>query len=238
MTRPFYTSHADLYDKLITDPVEPWVAAVHALLGGVPARSPGAGRAPSEGAPARILDAGCGTGRHAAALIALGHRVDLADASAELLALAARRCPGARTMLVDLCAWQPPPDYDAVACRGVLNDMITDEDRAAAVTALASALRPGGRLFLDVRDAAATRARSVTRLSYTSHASWDGGLLTIAEQFGDEPVHHFTMRPWTIAELTSRLTANGLTGITIDPGVGRRTPDRLFVTATRAMPGL
>ena len=66
-TRPFYARHAQAYDLLVTDPVEPWVQAVHERL-------------VRAGRPATwILDAGCGTGRHAAALTALGHHVDLAE---------------------------------------------------------------------------------------------------------------------------------------------------------------
>jgi hypothetical protein len=30
--RPFYDLHAEAYDALITDPVEPWVDAVHTQL--------------------------------------------------------------------------------------------------------------------------------------------------------------------------------------------------------------
>ncbi|HEX5997749.1 MAG TPA: hypothetical protein VFY84_21630 [Jiangellales bacterium] len=36
--RPFYSDYADAYDLLISDPVEPWVEAVHErlLAGGWP----------------------------------------------------------------------------------------------------------------------------------------------------------------------------------------------------------
>jgi 2-polyprenyl-3-methyl-5-hydroxy-6-metoxy-1,4-benzoquinol methylase len=51
-----------------------------------------------------VLDAGCGNGRHAAALAARGHHVDLADASQRLLAQAASRNPSALAVHADLCA--------------------------------------------------------------------------------------------------------------------------------------
>jgi Methyltransferase domain len=86
--RPFYASFAEAYDLLITDPVEPWISAVDARL-----------RANGD-VGQRLLDAGCGTGRHAAALISLGYDVELADASPEMLRLAAKRCPTARTHLL------------------------------------------------------------------------------------------------------------------------------------------
>ncbi len=77
----FYADYAEAYDLLVTDQVEPWAETVHdrLLAGGWPS--------------AVVLDAGCGTGRHAAALAAKGHRVDLADASERLPAQAAARNP-------------------------------------------------------------------------------------------------------------------------------------------------
>jgi SAM-dependent methyltransferase len=240
--RPFYALHADAYDALIDDPVEPWADAVHARL-------PGAGRL-----PVSVLDAGCGTGRHAAGLIARGHRVDLVDASEQLLSLAARRCPSAGTLLADLCTVTIPPDYDAVTCRGVLNDMISDRDRQSAVNALAGSLRPDGLLFLDVRDRQASRQRAdgVTRsrrvdlgdgatLTFHARSTWRQGTLRVEERYDlDRPGavvqrsgYAFTMRPWTEPELRTVLEAGGLSTVEIGPGVGRRTADRLFVVARR-----
>jgi hypothetical protein len=59
--RPFYDLHADAYDALVTDSPEPWVEAVHARLAAA-----GCHRA-------RVLDAGCGTGRHARGLLDRGY---------------------------------------------------------------------------------------------------------------------------------------------------------------------
>ena len=233
--RPFYADHADAYDLLITDPVEPWVDAVHEKL---------AGRS-------TILDAGCGTGRHAAALIARGHHVDLADAAEHLLAIARLRCPSARAYLADLCTLRTPATYDAVTCRGVLNDLVTDEERDAAIHTLAAL--SSRLLLLDVREQTAsrvrvtgvTRARTVTlspahSLTYTTRTTWEAGLLRVHEQYeltGASPrVYDFTMRPWTTDELTGRLREAGLVDIEIRPGVGRKTPDRLFVIASQGGP--
>jgi chemotaxis methyl-accepting protein methylase len=49
-----------------------------------------------------------------------------------------------------------PPHYDVITCRGVLNDLIIDADREAALWAMSRALRPGGFLFCDVREAGAS----------------------------------------------------------------------------------
>jgi SAM-dependent methyltransferase len=239
--RPFYALHANAYDLLITDPVGPWTDAVHDRL-------TGAGRT-----PASILDAGCGTGRHAAGLITKGHRVDLVDASAELLSLAAQRCPSARTVLADLCEMTLPPAYDAVTCRGVLNDMITDRDRAAAVRSLAGCLRPGGLLFLDVREEQGSRERADgtprrrrvdlgdgAELTFTTRTTWDRGTIRVEERYDltrsgtpDERADYdFTMRPWTEPELRAVLRDSGLHHVEVSGGVGRRTADRLFVVAS------
>jgi SAM-dependent methyltransferase len=238
-TRPLYARHAQAYDLLVTDPVEPWVEAVHERL----AR---AGRP-----AAAVLDAGCGTGRHAAALTALGHHVDLADAAEDLLRQAAARCPRARTFQVDLCALDLKPQYQAVTCRGVLNDMLADTDRAAALRCFATSLRTGGVLFLDVREERGSRERADatprrrtvqlapdTQLDFTSTVLWHAGLLHV-EQYalrtGPRPVqestYDFVMRAWTQDELACRLSAAGFHDIEIRPGVGRKTPDRLLVIA-------
>jgi SAM-dependent methyltransferase len=240
-TRPFYARHAKAYDLLVTDPVEPWVNAVHERLVRV------------SWPTAAILDAGCGTGRHAAALTALGHHVDLADAADDLLRQAAARCPQARTFHADLCVLSLGPTYDAVICRGVLNDMITDADRDAVLRTFASGLRTGGLLLLDVREEHGSRDRADStprrqtvqlapdaQLDFISTVTWHAGLLQVHEQYivraglqaPQESTYDFVMRLWTDDELVRRLSAAGFHDIEISPGVGRKTPDRLFVVAT------
>lgn len=239
-TRPFYADYAEAYDLLVTDPVAPWVEAVHdrLALSGWPA--------------AVVLDAGCGTGRHAAALAAKGHRVDLADASQRLLAQAASRNPSALALQADLCALQVSPRYQAVTCRGVLNDMTADAERDAVLRSLRGALSEGGVLLLDVRESEASRRRAdgASRhrtvdlgargvLEFTSIATWEAGFLRVVEEYAlrtpGTPADHrrfeFVMRPWSDRELRERLTATGFGRIEIGPGVGRAAGDRLFVSA-------
>ncbi|RYU13939.1 class I SAM-dependent methyltransferase [Nocardioides iriomotensis] len=127
--RPFYGLFAGAYDALIDDPVEPWVDAVHEALGAAGFGS------------ARVLDAGCGTGRHAAALVDRGHAVTLLDASPALLRVAAQRCPDAPVLLTDLCSPAVTATFDAVVSRGVLNDLLTDRERADAVSSFARLTR-------------------------------------------------------------------------------------------------
>jgi SAM-dependent methyltransferase len=108
--RPFYASYGWAYDLLITDPVQPWTDMVSATLD-----------AAGITAPARVLDAGCGTGRHAAGLARRGYRTELLDASASLLAVARARLPQAPAHHADLCTLDLGTRYDAITCRGVLN---------------------------------------------------------------------------------------------------------------------
>jgi len=42
--------------------------------------------------------------------------------------------------------------YDAILCRGVLNDLINDQSRQEVFFSFARALRKGGLLVLDVRE--------------------------------------------------------------------------------------
>ncbi len=241
--RPFYADFAEAYDLLVTDPVEPWVAAVHDRL-------------VSAGLPsAVVLDAGCGTGRHAAALAAKGHHVDLADASERLLAQAMARNPAALALHADLCALPVRATYQAVTCRGVLNDMITDAERATVLRSLRGALADGGMLLLDVREPEGSRLRAngmprhrTVRigargvLEFTSTVTWEAGCLRVVEDYtlrkagspAEQRRFDFVMRPWSAREIRERLTAAGFGRIEIRPGVGRTTGDRLFVSAARA----
>jgi SAM-dependent methyltransferase len=106
---------------------------VHALLAELPAGS-------------SVLDAGCGTGRHAAFLAGKGHEVVGIDSSSEMLALAAVKVPTARLELAELERIPLPDDsVDAVVCGLVLSHA---RDIRPGVTELARVLRPGGRLIV------------------------------------------------------------------------------------------
>jgi len=168
--RPFYAAYGWAYDLLITYPVRPWADMVSAALDS-------AGIA----VPARILDAGCGTGRHAAELARRGYRLDLVDASACLLGQARARLPHAVAHRADLCTLDLGTRYDAITCRGMLNDLLHDQDREAAIAALARHLHGDGLLFLDVRDMDGTRQRYARGLasgvpSASTTATWSSAL--------------------------------------------------------------
>ena len=239
--RPFYERFGWAYDLLVADSVEPWVDAVCTALGSLEII-----------APAEILDAGCGTGRHAEELTARGHSVTLVDASEALLAQARRRVPTAAAVRTDLRKLDLHASFDAIACRGVLNDLVDDEDRDAVLGAFARHLRSSGVLVLDVRELSGTAQRYGTGhqaekvidtargpLTYSSLVSFDGKILRVNERHelhrhtGDVVAEHVLfMRPWTAAELRDRLTRAGFTRVSLTPGAGRVTNDRLLCTAT------
>lgn len=242
--RPFYAAYGRAYDLLITHPVQPWADLVSAALDN-------AGIA----APARILDAGCGTGRHAAELARRGYRIDLVDASASLLAQARARLPHAPAHHVDLCALDLGTRYDAITCRGVLNDLLHDQDREAAIAALARHLHGDGMLFLDVRDMDGTRqryARGLTsrrtvslddgHLVFSAAGTYADGLLHVRERHEhhhrdgsvDAASYEMTMRPWDPGELHARLGRAGLTVTSLRYGADRLASDHLICIAALA----
>jgi SAM-dependent methyltransferase len=68
--------------------------------------------------------------------------------------------------------------YDAILCRGVLNDIIEDDRRDAAFAAFARSLRPNGALILDVREWGASAERKIREPLFRKRVSTDRGELT------------------------------------------------------------
>ncbi|MGF1427969.1 class I SAM-dependent methyltransferase [Kitasatospora sp. LaBMicrA B282] len=107
-------------------------------------------------APARVLDLGAGTGRDAAALAALGHRVTAVEPVAELRAHGARLHPAAGIRWVDdalpgLARLAAEAErYDLVMLTAVWMHLAPAE-RAAAMLTVAGLLAPGGCLVLTLR---------------------------------------------------------------------------------------
>jgi len=92
------------------------------------------------------LDAACGTGRHAAHLAELGHRVIGVDASPEMLAIAVAKVPGAAFHRASLTS-MPLPDrsVDLAVCALALCHV---PDLVPVFAEFARVLRPGGHLVI------------------------------------------------------------------------------------------
>lgn len=96
-------------------------------------------------AGARCLDAGCGPGLVAEALLSAGHRVTGVDLSAEMVARARARCArfGERASFAQRRLDELPPSapFDAAVSRFVLHHV---RDPRAFVAAQVARVRPGG----------------------------------------------------------------------------------------------
>jgi SAM-dependent methyltransferase len=107
----------------------------------------------------RVLDAACGTGRHAIALAGHGYEVTAADLSAAMVARARENAaaagvevPFVQAGLGELAAAIPGP-FDAVLCLGhSLPHLLSAAAVAAALGDFATLLRPGGLLLLQNRN--------------------------------------------------------------------------------------
>jgi 2-polyprenyl-3-methyl-5-hydroxy-6-metoxy-1,4-benzoquinol methylase len=249
--RPFYHEFAWAYDALIARPVAEECADVAAALA---RRGVGPGAA--------VLDAGCGTGRYAVELARRGLTVTGVDRSPDLLAEAHRRVGDAglpisllEADLLDLSA-SPGGLYDAIVCRGVLNDVIGAAARAAVLGGFARGLRPGGVMWLDVREWSRTAARkaaepvterrvttprgpltfrSITRLEPETRRLLVSERHVLTGPAGERAVtHEFVMQCWTRDEIESALATAGFEAIEPASG-GAGFEDRLVVTAARGV---
>lgn len=251
--RPFYAEFAWAFDLLIDRPVHKECAVIAGWLCDRGVR-------PGDD----VLDAGCGTGRYAIELARFGYTVHGVDRSPELVDVADRTIVGlaGRTLfsvgdIGDLCNDQ----YAAVLCRGVLNDIVTDEERDRVFRSFARVLSPGGVLILDVRDWEATANRkaqdpvfeksvssprgkltfkSVTRLDFAKrrllvterHELSDAGAKHIRD-------HEFVMRCWQKEELAALLAKHGFEDVAwfgaYEAGVALGATDRLVAVCQRGL---
>jgi SAM-dependent methyltransferase len=98
---------------------------------------------------ARILDAGCGTGRVAIRLAELGHHCTGVDVDRSMLAVAEREAPASRWLHGDLALLDTlglEPDFDLVVAAGNVIPLLAPGTEPTVVQQLAAVLRPGGLL--------------------------------------------------------------------------------------------
>ena len=118
-----------------------------------------------------VLDVGGGTGGFAVPMAEAGHNVTVVDASPDALAALTRRAADARVsdriraVQGDgdaLAGLIPPGSVDLILCHAVLEVV---DDPADVVTAIATALRPGGAVSLLV----AGRAAAILGRAFNGH---------------------------------------------------------------------
>ncbi|MFE9445764.1 class I SAM-dependent methyltransferase [Streptomyces sp. NPDC006602] len=98
---------------------------------------------------ARILDAGCGTGRIAIRLAELGHDCTGVDVDPSMLAVARRDAPTQEWLLGDLArldALGLNPGFDLALAAGNVIPLLARGTESAVVRQLAAVLRPAGLL--------------------------------------------------------------------------------------------
>lgn len=247
--RPYYHEFAWAYDLLQTDSIASRVDFVQAVLSqkGINANS-------------TVLDAGCGTGRYATELAKRGFHTLGVDQSAELIGIARSRKSDVvehpQFIVSDLLAASFPNLFDAILCRGVLNDFVEDGSRGGIFRQFESWLRLGGLLIFDVREWTRTVERYTKnplhrrrvelptgKLEFQSETVLDLELhqLRIRECFNMErsgvqtsTENDFVMRCWTPAEIATHLSEAGLDLIATHSTYGEDDcawSDRLVVIA-------
>jgi SAM-dependent methyltransferase len=102
----------------------------------------------SLGPGVRVLDVGCGPGRHAGGLAELGADVTGLDIAEEFLVLARDAVPGAAFVRADARRLPFGPSFDLVLslCQGGFG--LTGDDGDLVLEQMAAVLRPGGRVVL------------------------------------------------------------------------------------------
>jgi SAM-dependent methyltransferase len=95
--------------------------------------------------PARILDAGCGTGRVATQLTALGYHCVGVDADADMIAVAEKRDPSTVWVQQDLSRLQLRSQaFDLAILAGNVIPLLAPGTLLAAVQRIAAHVQPGG----------------------------------------------------------------------------------------------
>lgn len=250
--RPFYDEYAWAFDLLINTPLSKQCEFIAEALSGRDVNS-----------GARILDAGCGTGGHAALLARRGYNVTGLDISIPLILEARKRINDPMLSVTftegDILTLTTTPQYDGVLCRGVLNDLLDEASRQEAFFSFARALRSSGVLILDVREWEGTVRRKTSEPVFEKSVDTPRGKLTFCSQtrldyrtrrllvaerhtllkdnVESVSTYDFQMQCWTQEELNRRLTEAGFESIRYFGAYDRMVPvgesDRLVSVATR-----
>ncbi|WP_340375236.1 class I SAM-dependent methyltransferase [Streptomyces sp. SS7] len=199
-----------------------------------------------QGAGERVLDLGCGTGRDAAHLHAVGRTVIGADISEAMLAHARTHHPGPAYVRADLHGFNLGRGvFDAVVCLdSALLYCHTNDQLDAFLTSCRRALAPGGVLVAEMRNGAYFLGRTdLLDMPAVNSFTWQGTVyrshttLTLdrsaqllrrtrvwSADDGSEPVEQRSA--WRLLfpqELRHLLTAHGFEVLELHDGPGPRT---------------
>lgn len=98
----------------------------------------------------RVLDVGCGTGKHAEALVDLGFAVDGIDLEPTFIDIASKRCPSGAFRVGDMTRLALPQRYDAIICLfSAIGYVRTLALLQQTVTGMANHLARGGVVIID-----------------------------------------------------------------------------------------
>ncbi|HLS98137.1 MAG TPA: class I SAM-dependent methyltransferase [Porticoccaceae bacterium] len=174
------------------------------------------------------LDLACGTGQHLRDMAARGFAPHGLDNSAEMLALAAARCPSATLLLCDLAAFEQVAAFDLISC--FLYSIHYSHPTAALAETLRRAhraLKPGGVLIFNAVDCRGIRNNSgvITRVATTAgelrfqsrwHYRGEGDVLDLNLAISQESPEgarywrdHHTMTAITFPHLLAMLADTG-----------------------------
>ncbi len=120
-----------------------------------------------------VVEIGCGSGLLTRYLVEAGHRVIATDASPAMLELTRRNVPGTEDVGQLTLPDDPVPEADAIVGVGHALNYLDDEASVQrALVALATALRPGGVLALDLCDLSWGAARRGAPPKLWRHDDW------------------------------------------------------------------
>lgn len=146
---------------------------------------------------ARILDAGSGMGRVAAALVARGHAVTAVEKDDDLVARSRSRYPDLPLVQCDILALTPalleeaglPTSYDVVVVVGNVMVYLADGTETRALRALGELLAPGGRVLVGFHpQRGPAHSRDYPVAAFRAHAEAAGlGVQHLFGGYGLEP---------------------------------------------------